>query len=490
MGFGKKVDFETGRTLDLDMSYQNMIKPGVEAAGLRCIRADEIVHSGLIDMPMYELLLSADVVVADLSTSNKNAFYELGIRHALRPFTTIIVAEDGIKTFPFDVNHVAVRQYHHLGEDIGASEARRFQKLLTEAIQQILAKDPIEQDSPVYTFLKNLTPPALQKMQEAMRSAATAAKSLEPKTTPEGNESDGADNPTHRALMAQVGEAKKKENWLEMKRLLEVVRKTQANSRKQLRQAATFEASSEDQEDPYLLQQLALATYKSKQPTEEAALLAARSVLAPLAPHTTNDTETLGMWGSIHKRLWDLTKRTADVVSSKTNGKEDNNALLDEAIRAYERGYYLRNDHYNGINFAFLLNKRAAESKVPAEAIADYVQAQRVRKEVIELCNQSLAVQTFPRTPEVYQSKEEQQKEAAERYWVMASQGEAYFGVGLFEEANRIIQYAYAIAPEPWMKVTTEEQLAKLRVLLANDPLRFITPLKRIPKCKLPKKGN
>ena len=109
MGFGKKTDFETGRTLDLDQSYRNMIKPAVEAAGLKCVRADEIVHSGLIDQPMYEQLLNADVVVTDLSTSNKNAFYELGVRHALRPYTTVVIAEDGIKTFPFDVNHVLVR---------------------------------------------------------------------------------------------------------------------------------------------------------------------------------------------------------------------------------------------------------------------------------------------------------------------------------------------------------------------------------------------
>src|SRR6478672_8506885 len=87
MGFGKKTDFETGRVLDLDHSYDNLIKPAVEAAGLKCIRADEIVHSGLIDVPMYEQLLKADVVVADISTSNRNAIYELGVRHALRPYT-------------------------------------------------------------------------------------------------------------------------------------------------------------------------------------------------------------------------------------------------------------------------------------------------------------------------------------------------------------------------------------------------------------------
>jgi hypothetical protein len=37
-----------------------MIKPAVEAAGLKCVRADEIVHSGLIDVPMYEHFLNVD----------------------------------------------------------------------------------------------------------------------------------------------------------------------------------------------------------------------------------------------------------------------------------------------------------------------------------------------------------------------------------------------------------------------------------------------
>jgi hypothetical protein len=51
MGFGEKTDYETGRVLNLDKSYKNIIKPAVEAAGLTCVRADEIRHSGIIDVP-------------------------------------------------------------------------------------------------------------------------------------------------------------------------------------------------------------------------------------------------------------------------------------------------------------------------------------------------------------------------------------------------------------------------------------------------------
>ena len=84
----------------------------------------EIRHSGVIDVPMYEQLLTADVVIADLSTSNANAFYELGVRHALRPFTTITIAENKLK-YPFDVNHIAIRSYEHMGNDIGFGEVVR-----------------------------------------------------------------------------------------------------------------------------------------------------------------------------------------------------------------------------------------------------------------------------------------------------------------------------------------------------------------------------
>ena len=105
MGFGVKTDYETGRTLDLDAAYEAIIEPAVTDAGLRCIRADEFVHSGVIDRRMYEALYRADLVVADISAGNVNAVYELGVRHALRPYSTIVMKErDG--RLHFDLDHV------------------------------------------------------------------------------------------------------------------------------------------------------------------------------------------------------------------------------------------------------------------------------------------------------------------------------------------------------------------------------------------------
>ena len=100
-GFGRKTNYIDGRELDLDASYA-VIKEAVEAAGHECLRADEIKHSGTIDQPMYEQLLRSELVIADLSTQNINAAFELGVRYGLRPHATIIVAEEGFRQ-NFDV---------------------------------------------------------------------------------------------------------------------------------------------------------------------------------------------------------------------------------------------------------------------------------------------------------------------------------------------------------------------------------------------------
>jgi hypothetical protein len=435
MGFGKKTDFESGRTLDLDKSYRNVIKPAVEATGFQCVRADEIVHSGLIDVPMYQQLLGADIVVADLSTSNKNAFYELGIRHALRPYTTIVIAEEGMKT-PFDVNHIVVRSYRHLGEDIGFDEVMRFRGLLGDAIATITAQ-PTDQrvDSPVYKFVNGLAPPRVSEaapaalVEPALPSAAPIAAQ------------------THSALMQQVEDAVKRNDFVTAKGLLGVVRTMMKN-----------EAPNRP-EDPYIIQRLALLTYKSKHPTEEAALKEAWELLAALDPDTSNDTETLGLWGAVRKRLWALTQDVAH---------------LDAAVRAHERGFYLRNDYYNGINLAFLLNIRSSREAGPADAIADFVLARRVRKEVIEISEKWLADNAPPAAQTA--TAQALKQDADNRYWVLATLGEAMVGLD-DPAAQQQLDKAYAAAPAGWMAVSTREQIAKLRTLLADSPLKHLKPV-------------
>lgn len=414
MGFGKKTDFETGRTFDLDKSYRNLIKPAVVAAGYECVRADDIVHSGLIDVPMYEQLLAADVVVADLSTSNKNAFYELGVRHALRPYTTIVIAEDGMKP-PFDVNHVVVRSYKHLGEDIGYDEVMRFRSLLSDVIAIIatLAEDK-RVDSPVYRFVSGLRPPAIA-------SAVSAARARP--EVPAAAAATSASASTHSALMKQVNDAIDRSDFLRAKSLLGAIR------------TLITEQAPGRPEDPYIVQRLAFVTYKSRHPGEVAALKEASTLLASLEPETSNDTETLGLWGAVHKRLWALTQDTIHLSS---------------------------------------LNLRASRATDAADAITDFTLARRVRQEVLTICEKWLAENPAMAASAATEQARKQQAET--RYWVLATLGEAMVGLG-DPAAPQRLDAIYASAPASWMADSTREQIGKLQTLLADTPLKHLKAL-------------
>jgi hypothetical protein len=394
------------------------------------------------------------VVVADLSTSNKNAYYELGVRHALRPYTTVIICEDGAKTFPFDVNHVLIRQYHHMGDGIDFEEVERFRKVLTDAIVEISNRDPRPSDSPVYSFLDGLTPPALAAaMHEVAEAAAKSSPAAADAPPPV------AGGRTHSELMEEVDAAQAEGDFVTARALLSRLRRKMK------------EAAPDKPEDPYIVQRLALLTYKSKQPSPQAALEEARALLLTLNPVTSNDTETLGLWGSVHKRLWDLTQEPPH---------------LNEAVRGYERGFYLRSDYYNGINLAYLLNVRSAAAArraeaaptpaeaaaLRAEAVADFVQAGRIRREVLNICEDWLAANPEPK--EVKASAGTRAEFFSNSYWVLATLAEALLGVGDEAAAQKKLEDAFAAAPEPWMKESTEEQLKQLRRLLAESPLKYV----------------
>ena len=121
MPFGKKADLATATEIDFDQIYQTAIKPAVEEAGLECLRGDEEGTGGVIHAAMFARLLLAEFVVADLTLANANVFYELGIRHAARPYTTVPIFAN-VSSPPFDVGLVRAIPYpRELPEDVRAA---------------------------------------------------------------------------------------------------------------------------------------------------------------------------------------------------------------------------------------------------------------------------------------------------------------------------------------------------------------------------------
>jgi tetratricopeptide (TPR) repeat protein len=146
--------FGTKNEINFDEVERVLIAPALKAVGAEGGTTIDIVESGNIRVDMFRRLLTADLVVADLSIHNANVFYELGIRHALRDHGTFMLRCDADK-FPFDLQ--TDRYFVYSKEKPSA----RLADLIT-ALQ--LTKDASEKnaaakDSPVFTSLPNLSEP-------------------------------------------------------------------------------------------------------------------------------------------------------------------------------------------------------------------------------------------------------------------------------------------------------------------------------------------
>src|SRR5215831_5352243 len=80
--------------IDFNKVYSDLIKPALEGARFEVFRSDEEMRAGDIRTDMFQELLMADLVLADLSIDNPNVWYELGVRHALRARGVVLVSGD------------------------------------------------------------------------------------------------------------------------------------------------------------------------------------------------------------------------------------------------------------------------------------------------------------------------------------------------------------------------------------------------------------
>jgi hypothetical protein len=81
--------------VDFDVVFDEFIAPAGDAAGFEVIRSDRDQASGVIMPRVFSSIYTADLVIADLTYQNPNVYYELGVRHALRPRGTLLIRRTG-----------------------------------------------------------------------------------------------------------------------------------------------------------------------------------------------------------------------------------------------------------------------------------------------------------------------------------------------------------------------------------------------------------
>jgi hypothetical protein len=90
--------------------YTSIIEPAACKAGYKTKMSYIENTPGSITYDIVNGLLSADIVIADLTSANQNIFYGLGIRHAFRKSGTVHIIEEAWEA-PFDVKSYRFIKY-------------------------------------------------------------------------------------------------------------------------------------------------------------------------------------------------------------------------------------------------------------------------------------------------------------------------------------------------------------------------------------------
>ena len=85
--------------------YDNFIKLSIEDSGLQCSRGDTSLRIGDLAQNIWNEILQAGVIIADVSSLNANVFYEIGLAHALGKEVFLLKQKDKKVAADFGGSH-------------------------------------------------------------------------------------------------------------------------------------------------------------------------------------------------------------------------------------------------------------------------------------------------------------------------------------------------------------------------------------------------
>jgi hypothetical protein len=330
MPFGTKPG-PNGTPIDFDAVYRDLIRPAVEAAELEPIRADEEQVGGIIHKAMFERLILCEYAVADLTTANANVFYELGLRHAVRPASTVLVFADSGGRLPFDVAPLRGLPYG-LGADGKLSSAQLDRDALAARLKGARAGST---DSPVFQLVDGF--PDIQRLKtDVFRDRVAYSEDLKKKLAAARREPDA--RAAIRAIHDSLGSIADTEaavvidlflSYRSIKAWNEMV-------------ALVGQMSPPLAATVMVQEQLAMALNRAGRGDE------AERVLLELIARRGKSSETCGILGRVYKDRWEAAQKAGDAVLAR--------GLLTKAIDAYLTGFEADwRDAYPGVNAVTLM---------------------------------------------------------------------------------------------------------------------------------------
>lgn len=331
MPFGQKPT-TAGKIIDFDAVYHDLIEPAIRAADLEPIRADEEMAGGIIHKPMFERLILCEYAIADLTTANANVFYELGLRHAVRPSSTILLFAKNTGQLPFDVAPLRSIPYE-IGVDGKPDQMATITPILAERFQE--ARKHMT-DSPVYQLVDGF--PDIQRLKtDVFRDRVTYSERVKQRLAEARKQGLEAVRAIEQALSQQTKivdtesgiiidlflSYRAVKGWQEMIELVPKMSLPLANT-------------------VMVQEQLGLALNRAGRGDE------AERVLLDLITKRGPSSETYGILGRVYKDRWETATKTGDTFLAE--------GFLENAIDAYLKGFEADwRDAYPGINAVTLM---------------------------------------------------------------------------------------------------------------------------------------
>jgi hypothetical protein len=335
MPFGQKKD-PAGAMIDFDTVYRDLIQPAIQDADMEPVRADEEMTGGIIQKPMFERLILCEYAVADLTVANANVFYELGVRHAVRPGCTVLLFANQSR-LPFDVEPLRAMPYRLSGAgvpaDLAADRAGIVKRL--RASREMATKG-VATDSPIYQLVEGF-PEIDHTKTDIFRDRVLY--SLELKERLGRARRQGID--AVRAIDQQLGDLLSPESGVVIDLFL---------SYRAVKGWKEMIALGERMPAPLaatvmVREQFALALNRDGQDER------AESVLLELIKSRGPSSETYGILGRVYKDRWEAALKRGDHFEAL--------GLLDKAIGAYLSGFEADwRDAYPGVNAVTLMTLR------------------------------------------------------------------------------------------------------------------------------------
>jgi MAP3K TRAFs-binding domain len=331
MPFGLKPD-PTGAMVDFDRIYSELIAPAISAADLEPLRADQETIGGIIHKPMFERLILCPYAVADLTLANANVFYELGVRHAVRPWSTVPVIA-ATNRLPFDVQMLRTVPYH-LAD--GAPDPTKLRDAKAAITAMLVEARSGAKDSPVFQLLDYVQEPQLahQKTDTFRKQVAYSNEVKDELAAARATKTADA----VRAVERKLGNIADQESGI----VVDLYLSYRAVSAWEDMVALVTKMAPPLAGTVMIREQLGFALNRLGRRDE------AERVLTQLVKDRGESSETLGILGRVYKDRWDDANKAGDRVAA--------GGYLKNAIETYLRGFEADwRDAYPGVNAVTLM---------------------------------------------------------------------------------------------------------------------------------------